>query len=62
MERITDWEIDCLTWRGEVLTGEFSHWCYDWDGLPIDETCGEWPCACYCREHKKMDCECREEQ
>lgn len=41
-----DWVIDCLKWRGEVLNGVKSHWCHDWDGLPIDETCGEWPCVC----------------
>jgi hypothetical protein len=41
------WEEDCITWRGHVLTGKWAHWCYDWDGLPIDETCGEFPCCCY---------------
>lgn len=40
------WAKDCQTWRGELLTGRFQHYCYDWDGLPIDETCLEWPCAC----------------
>jgi hypothetical protein len=40
------WIKDCLTWRGKVLTGRFRHWCDDWDGLPIDETSLEWPCAC----------------
>jgi hypothetical protein len=24
-----EWERDCLHWRGKVLTGHFSHWCYD---------------------------------
>jgi hypothetical protein len=32
---------DSMRWRGVVLTGEFAHWCYDWDGLPVDETCDE---------------------
>jgi hypothetical protein len=48
-----DWIADCMKYRGVVLTGVYSHWCPDWDGLPIDETCGtpdhrmgEWPCAC----------------
>lgn len=41
-----DWIADCLRWRGKVLTGKFAHWCFDWDGLPIDETTPEWPCAC----------------
>lgn len=40
------WRSDCMKWRGRVLTGEHSHWCIDWDDLPIDETVPEWPCAC----------------
>jgi hypothetical protein len=43
------WKRDCLRWRGRVLTGKNSHWCYEWDGLPIDETTPEWPCACASR-------------
>ena len=43
---MTEWEEDCLHWRGRVLTGKYKHWCLDWDDLPIDETCHEWPCAC----------------
>lgn len=41
-----DWKVDSLRWRGRVLVGIHAHWCLDWDGLPIDETCPEWPCAC----------------
>jgi len=41
-----EWEEDCVHWRGRVLTGKYRHWCHDWDGLPIDETCDEWPCLC----------------
>lgn len=26
--------------------GAASRWCFDYDELPIDETCYEWPCAC----------------
>lgn len=40
------WTEDCLRFRGHGLFGEYSHWCWDWDGLPVDETCKEWPCAC----------------
>ncbi len=40
------WERDCMHWRGRVLTGRYSHWCPDWDELPVDETCPEWPCDC----------------
>lgn len=58
----TEWQLDCLRWRGNMLTGNFAHWCAEWDGLPVDETCswwirdpqdgtefhaGEWPCGCY---------------
>ena len=42
----TEWEDDCRTDRGEVLTGRKRHWCPEWDGLTIDETCPEWPCGC----------------
>lgn len=42
-----DWERDCMKWRGKVLTGEFCHWCCEWDDLPIDETCPEWHCGCF---------------
>lgn len=41
-----EWEHDCMITRGKVLTGHFAHWCSDWDELPIDEKCPEWPCAC----------------
>lgn len=42
----SDWEKDCIRWRGVVLTGQHWHWCFGWDGLPVDETCLEWPCGC----------------
>lgn len=43
----TDWEQDCLRWRGRVLRGKYAHWCYDWDFLPVDETTDEMEsCAC----------------
>lgn len=47
-----DWIEDCERWHGRVLTGRYCHWCWDWDGLPIDETCREWPCACASRKHR----------
>ncbi len=50
--KTTEWIDDCIKYRGFVLTGKFAHWCYDWDGLPIDETCGpEWDC-CTCNWDK----------
>lgn len=42
------WEIDCVGFHGEVLQGEFSHYCEEWDSLPIDETCQEFE-ACTCQ-------------
>lgn len=42
----SEWIHDCIHWRGRVLTGRQRHWCFDWDGLPIDETTPEWPCVC----------------
>jgi hypothetical protein len=44
-----EWVNDCERWRGRVLTGKYAHWCHDWDGLPVDETCPEWSC-CLCWE------------
>ena len=41
-----DWIEDCIRWRGKVLTGKHAHWCFDYDQLPVDETCDEWPCSC----------------
>ena len=43
---VRTWESECLKWRGVVLTGERAHYCFDYDGLPVDETCVEWPCGC----------------
>lgn len=42
----TEWVADCEQHRGAVLTGRYAHWCWEWDGLPMDETCGEFPCNC----------------
>lgn len=44
--RSPEWIADCKQWRGKTLTGRFAHWCYEWDGLPVDETTPEWPCGC----------------
>ena len=46
VDRFTQWQADCLHWRKRVLSGRFAHWCPEWDGLPMDETCEEWPCGC----------------
>lgn len=43
----SEWASDCMACRGKVLRGKHSHWCPDWDFLPVDETCPEWPCVCF---------------
>lgn len=48
-----DWIEDCQRWRGRLLTGKLGHWCYDWDGLPVDETCDEFA-ACMCWEEDEV--------
>lgn len=45
---IDDWQTDCLHWYGKVLTGTNAHWCFDWDGLPIDDTCVAEMARCSC--------------
>lgn len=52
-KRSAAWDAACLHWRGKVLTGKHGHWCPDWDDLPIDETCIEWPCICFRTDGKK---------
>jgi hypothetical protein len=42
-----NWRHDCLDTRGVVLTGAWSHWCDEWDGLPVDETTPEFE-YCFC--------------
>ncbi len=41
------WDAECTKWRGEILTGKWRHYCNEWDGLPVDETTGEF-CCCRC--------------
>ena len=43
----TDFAEECFHWRGRMLTGVKAHFCYDWDGLPVDETTEEIAC-CHC--------------
>lgn len=44
---VPEWEEDCQHHYGKVLTGKYSHWCPDWDYLPIDETVHEFEyCKC----------------
>lgn len=62
---MTDWEEDCLKERGEVLKGEYGHWCNDFDGLTVDETTDEWTHGCTDFEDVERaecpdDCHCKQ--
>ena len=37
-----DWAVESEAFHGHVLRGKHSHWCVDWDDLPIDESCHEY--------------------
>lgn len=50
------WAEDCFRWRGRLLTGVYSHWCWDWDLLPVDETCPEMSsCGCWTQYNEAQD-------
>lgn len=44
---VNHWVHDCERHRGRILFGAFSHWCAEWDFLPVDETTPEFD-ACLC--------------
>jgi hypothetical protein len=48
------WLEDCERWIGRPLVGDKAHWCYDWDGLPVDETTTEFEC-CSCWNKENTD-------
>jgi hypothetical protein len=46
-------EQDSMHWQGRTLTGKLAHWCWDWDGLTVDETTIEIEsCHCWTAEEK----------
>jgi len=47
-----NWARDCMKYYGHVLNGKMGHWCWDWDELPVDETCKEFE-ACSCFEGRE---------
>ena len=47
---ISEFDQDCLDIYGKTLTGKYKHFCLEFDGLPIDETCFEFK-YCDCFEH-----------
>lgn len=46
---LTEWEKDCLHWRGKILRGPDAHWCNDC-GLPVSAFTPEYDC---CVDFKK---------
>ena len=52
-EYLKEWDADCMRWIGRKLTGEYGHYCWEWDFLPIDETCEEFKaCLCFGQKQK----------
>jgi hypothetical protein len=43
----SEWKKACLKTHGKLLNGKQSHYCWDWDCMPVDETCVEFEC-CTC--------------
>jgi len=44
----TEFDQMSLKEHGRVLTGRYVHYCWDWDGMTVDETTEEWKCCtCY---------------
>jgi hypothetical protein len=47
-KELDSWEKNCLFEHGVILMGNKRHYCYDWDLMPIDETCAQFECcSCY---------------
>jgi hypothetical protein len=45
---MTEFDQDSLDIHGTILTGKYKHFCNEFDGLPIDETCIEFAyCLCF---------------
>ena len=39
---------ESLKTRGHTLAGKYRHWCNEFDGLPVDESCFEFKfCLCF---------------
>lgn len=46
-DKPTDFDRDSRKEHGRILTVRFAHYCWDWDGMTVDETTEEWKC-CTC--------------
>lgn len=47
-------EVEAFFEHGRRLTGQHLHYCPDWDGMPIDETCKEYRSGCVCYGGRKL--------
>lgn len=53
---IPNWQAQCRLEHRRVLTGEYAHYCPDWDYMTVDETTTEWEsCACYPEDRNMAD-------
>lgn len=43
----TRWVDACDKSRGRTLAGIHAHYCIEYNDVPVDETCPEWPCTCF---------------
>lgn len=44
---MTEFDTACMEMYGELLTGNYKHFCPEFDYLPIDDTCSEFEyCIC----------------
>jgi len=41
-----EWAKESKKERGRVLDGSYRHYCWEWDGMTMDDSCPEWPCHC----------------
>lgn len=51
-KEISEFDQDSLAFHGTTLKGKYKHYCNEFDGLPIDETCIEFA-YCLCFESSK---------
>lgn len=49
------WKDTCKYYHGEILTGNFCHFCPEVGRMPIDETCKLWSeCKCFTEKELKQ--------
>lgn len=55
-----EWDEACMHhYKRTLPITPFSHYCLDWDFLPIDETCAEFlGCACFAADNPAVRAAC----